>query len=133
MLTVAFGESTMSRTQVQLWYNRFKEGREDVNDDARPGRPSTSTTDENIGVVHHEFLPQGRTVNKEYYLEVMRRLREAIRQKRTELWKKQSWILHQLTHRCLCVSFWPKTKPLSCLNHRIHRTWPPLTFSSSQN
>ena len=46
------------------------------------------------GVVHHEFLPQGRTVNKEYYLEVMRRLREAIRQKHTELWKKQSWILH---------------------------------------
>ena len=30
------------------------------------------------GVVHHEFLPQGRTVNKEYYLEVMRRLREVI-------------------------------------------------------
>ena len=33
MSTVAFGESTMSRTQVQLWYNRFKEGREEVNDD----------------------------------------------------------------------------------------------------
>ena len=31
-----------------MWYNRFKEGREDVNDDARPGSPSTSTTDENI-------------------------------------------------------------------------------------
>ncbi|UYV70868.1 hypothetical protein LAZ67_8000923 [Cordylochernes scorpioides] len=28
-------------------------------------------------VVHHEFLPQGRTVNKEYYLQVMRNLREA--------------------------------------------------------
>ena len=27
------------------------------------------------GVVHQEFLPQGRTVNKEYYLKVMRRLR----------------------------------------------------------
>ena len=38
MLTVAFGESTISRTQVQLWYNRFEEGREDVNDDARSGR-----------------------------------------------------------------------------------------------
>ena len=48
MLTVAFGESTMSRTQVQLRYNRLKEGRENVNDNARPGRPSTSTTDENI-------------------------------------------------------------------------------------
>ena len=28
--------------------NRFKEGREDVNDYARPGHQSTSTTDENI-------------------------------------------------------------------------------------
>ena len=28
----------MSRPQVQLWYNRFKKDREDVNDDARPDR-----------------------------------------------------------------------------------------------
>ena len=47
ILPVAFDESTMSRIQVQLRYSRFKEGREDVNDDGRPGRPSTSTTDEN--------------------------------------------------------------------------------------
>ena len=47
MLTAAFGESAMSRTQVQVWYNRFKEGREDVNDNSRPGRLSTLTTDEN--------------------------------------------------------------------------------------
>ena len=46
MLSVALGESTMSRTQVQLWYNRFKKGREDFIDDARPGRQSTLTTDE---------------------------------------------------------------------------------------
>ena len=46
------------------------------------------------GVVHHEFLPQGRTANKEYYFEVVSRLRGKIRQKRTGLWKNQSWILH---------------------------------------
>ena len=51
MLTVVFDESTMSRTQVHLWYKRFKEGREVVNANARPGRPSTSTTDENIEAV----------------------------------------------------------------------------------
>ena len=28
-------------------------------------------------------------------------------------------ITHQLTHRCLCMSFGPKTKPYSCINHRI--------------
>ena len=44
MLTVEFGESTTSSTQLQLWYNRFKEGREDVNDDAHLGRSTTSTT-----------------------------------------------------------------------------------------
>jgi hypothetical protein len=31
------------------------------------------------GVVHYEFLPQGRTVNKKYYLGVMQCLREAVR------------------------------------------------------
>ena len=39
--------STTSRIQIQLWYNRFKEDR-DVNDDARVGRLSKSTSDENI-------------------------------------------------------------------------------------
>ena len=48
-MTLAFGGSTMGRTQVQLRYNRFKKGREDVNDDARSGRPRTSTTDEYEG------------------------------------------------------------------------------------
>ena len=44
------------------------------------------------GVVLHEFLPHGRTVNKENYRDVRSRLREAVYQKRTELWKNQSWI-----------------------------------------
>ena len=50
MLTVAFGESTLSKKNVYKWYKLFTEGREDVNDDARPGRPSTSTTNENEAV-----------------------------------------------------------------------------------
>ena len=65
MLTVAFGVSTMSRTQVQLRYNRFKEGRENVNDDARPGCPSTSTTNENIEAVKKMILDNRRTPIRE--------------------------------------------------------------------
>ncbi|UYV78510.1 hypothetical protein LAZ67_16001822 [Cordylochernes scorpioides] len=65
------------------------------------------------GVVHHEFLPQGRTVNKEYYLQVMRNLREAIRQKRPICGRTKigfcTTIMPLLTHRCLCATFWPKT------------------------
>jgi len=37
------------------------------------------------GVVHSEFLSVGQTVNKQYYLSVMKRLRESIRRKRPEL------------------------------------------------
>ena len=37
-------------------YNQFKEGREDVNDEARPGRPTMSTTDEKIEAVKKMIL-----------------------------------------------------------------------------
>ena len=62
-----FGESTMSRTQVQLFYNRFKEEREDVNADARPGRSITSTTDENIEAVKDMILDKHRITIREAY------------------------------------------------------------------
>ena len=65
MLTMVFGESTVTRTQVQLWYNRFKEGREEVNDDTRLGCSSTSTTDENIEAVKKIILDNRRTTIRE--------------------------------------------------------------------
>ena len=65
MLTVAFVESTMSRTQVQLRYKRFKEGREDVNDNSIPGRPRTSTIDKNIEAVKKLILDIHRITIKE--------------------------------------------------------------------
>ena len=65
MLTVAFGDSTMSRTQVQLWYNRFKQGREDVNNDARTGRLSMSTPEENFEAVKKLILDNHRITARE--------------------------------------------------------------------
>ena len=41
------------------------------------------------GVVYQKFLPQGRTVNKDYYHEVMQQMC-------TELWKNESIILHHV-------------------------------------
>ena len=51
MLTVAYGEATLDRSNVYRWHKMFAEGREDLNDEERAGRPSTSTTDENIDEV----------------------------------------------------------------------------------
>ncbi|UYV61089.1 K02A2.6-like [Cordylochernes scorpioides] len=46
------------------------------------------------GIVHHEFQQQGSTITADSYLGVLRRLREAIRQKWPELWRSKSWIPH---------------------------------------
>jgi hypothetical protein len=46
------------------------------------------------GVVHHKFLRQGQTVNRWYYLEVLKRLRENVRRRRPQLWRNNSWFPH---------------------------------------
>lgn len=48
LLKEAYGKEVMSRARVFDWHKRFKEGREDVRDDARSGRPVTHRTGENI-------------------------------------------------------------------------------------
>jgi hypothetical protein len=56
-------------------------------------------------IVHFEFLERGRTVNQHCYLEILARLREAVRQRRPELWP-DAWILHHdnaLSHDVLAV------------------------------
>jgi len=64
MLTAAFGESTLSKKNVYKWYKLFTEGREDVNDDARSGRPSTSITDENVEEVK-KIVMENRRITRE--------------------------------------------------------------------
>jgi len=65
MLTVAYGEATLDRSNVYRWYKMFSEGREDVNDEERAGRPSTSTTDENIDKVKKIVLANRRITVRE--------------------------------------------------------------------
>ncbi|KAK8375113.1 hypothetical protein O3P69_011329 [Scylla paramamosain] len=48
MLQKVYGDETMSRSRVFEWCKRFKEGREDVEDDPRSGRPSTSRNEANV-------------------------------------------------------------------------------------
>ena len=59
MMTVAFGESTLSQKGVYKWYKRFTDDREDVDDD--PGGATTSTSEENIETVKKFFLAKPAT------------------------------------------------------------------------
>ena len=47
LINKAYGSSAMSRAIVYRWYARFRDGREDMKDDARSG-PLTARTDENM-------------------------------------------------------------------------------------
>ena len=46
------------------------------------------------GVVHYEFASRGQTINKGYYVEVLKRLRDAVRRKRPRFWSNGDWLLH---------------------------------------
>jgi hypothetical protein len=89
------------------------------------------------GVVHHEFLHQGQTVNRSYYLEVLIRLRGNIRRKRPQLWETAPgasiMTVCQLMHHYWFMTFWPTQTHLCFLSHPTHLTWFQQTFSYFPN
>lgn len=48
MLQEAFRDNCISKSQSGRWHKAFKEGREEVVDEPRSGRPTTARTDENV-------------------------------------------------------------------------------------
>ncbi|UYV66373.1 hypothetical protein LAZ67_4001480 [Cordylochernes scorpioides] len=114
MLQKAFKDDCISRSQCGKWHKAFKEGREEVADEPRSGRPTTARTDENVDrvlevlrtdrrlsiqqiadtlhmstfVVHGKspwICKCGQTVNSAFYLEVLRRLKRRIARVRTDI------------------------------------------------
>ena len=58
------------------------------------------------GIVHVDWVPEGQTVNQDYYKEVLTNLHEWVRRRRSEKWKNGSWVLHQdnAPHTMPCLS-----------------------------
>jgi len=57
------------------------------------------------GVVHHEYVPPGQIVNGHLYVQVLQRLRDAVRRKQHDKWQGE-WFLHHdnaLSHTSLVV------------------------------
>ena len=47
------------------------------------------------GMIYMHWVPTGQTVNKEYYVEVLREFRKRFRRKRSALFKSGQWHFHQ--------------------------------------
>jgi hypothetical protein len=63
------------------------------------------------GIIHKEFLPEGQTVNSDYYLGVLNRLWARILWIRPEYREQRSWCSTTMPHptnRRSCAIFWPE-------------------------
>ena len=68
----------MSRTRVFEWHKRFANGREDVEDDPKSGRPSSARTDENIVRVN-ELVRSDRRLTVRMMAETLKMNLESVR------------------------------------------------------
>jgi len=88
------------------------------------------------GIVHHEYALDGQTINKEFYLVVLRHLLESVRRKRPEnggmTTGSCTTTMRPHTLHILCSSLWPNTAPLSCSSRHTHQISHRVTFSYSQ-
>ena len=60
-LQKVYGDSCLSKSAISKWMNRFKDGRETTEDDARIGRPVTATDEKTVTAIHQFILEDRRT------------------------------------------------------------------------
>jgi len=125
-LTEAYRDATLSRTIVFKWHKPFKEGRENVEDDPRSGRP-ISTNDQNVEVVRAVMqkdrrmsvrMIAGQTVNHAFYKDVLERLRKRVQRVRTDI--ADNWVLHHdntPAHTALSIREFLAKKNIPVLPH----------------
>ena len=59
------------------------------------------------GMIYMHWVPTGQTVNKEYYVEVLREFRKRFHRKRQPLFKSGQWHFHQdnaPVHNCIFIT-----------------------------
>ncbi|EGI70284.1 FLJ37770-like protein [Acromyrmex echinatior] len=50
LMKQVYGDNCVARASIYEWYTRFKNGREDINDDAHTGRPKSTINENSIEV-----------------------------------------------------------------------------------
>ena len=95
----AYGSAAMSRANVYRWYAGIQDGREDVKDDTKGGRPSTARTDENVESVRR-LLTADRRATLQMTADRLNIGKETVRRIVTEdLGKKKD--LREICFSCL--------------------------------
>ncbi|GBN56425.1 hypothetical protein AVEN_260882-1 [Araneus ventricosus] len=70
-------------SQSSEWKAKTSPRKEKFRLDKSRGKVMLEVFSDYKSVIHYEFIPEGQTVNKKLYLEILKRLRDAIRPKRS--------------------------------------------------
>ena len=99
-LTEALGFDGPSYATVKRWAKRFREGREDVSDDPRSGRPISVLTDENIECVRQVIEDDPHSTYDDIMAEtdlsrgtIERTIHDHLKMRKVV----SRWVAHQLT------------------------------------
>ncbi|RLU15332.1 hypothetical protein DMN91_012326 [Ooceraea biroi] len=77
--TWVYGYDPETKAQSSQWATREKSRPKKARQSQSNVKAMLTVFFDQEGVVHHEYAPQGRTTNKEYYLEVLKRLCDALK------------------------------------------------------
>ena len=106
LMKKVYGDDCMIRTQVYTWFTRFKNGREDLNDDLRPGRPEVSNRAESVEKVREIIAIDANFTT--------RMLAEELNTSTNTIWRI---LTGDLGKRKICARFFPHQ-----LNAPPHKT-----------
>ena len=56
MVNVAYGDQALPRSNVFRWFGRFRDGREDIEDDPRSGRTTDCRNENNVQKIYQLLL-----------------------------------------------------------------------------
>jgi hypothetical protein len=132
LLTVAYVEYAMKKSSIFEWHRRFKEGRENGQNDPKSGQPKTQRTGANMERVHCTR----KTVNQQCYLEMLTGLRESVQRKTPQYGLTNGVSTMAMPLRMMCQKFassWLRNPLQKWTIHLVHLNKPPAMFSSFQN
>jgi hypothetical protein len=115
----------VEKSDVFEWHERFKDGFTSKSQ----MKAMLITFFEVKGNVYFEFIPQVQTVNQVHYVEILKRLREAVCRKRPEHWPNDLILHHDNApaHKTLSVKQFLVQKSITEVEH------PPCSVHVSPN
>ncbi|KAJ4428902.1 hypothetical protein ANN_25896 [Periplaneta americana] len=108
------------KRQSSEWKSKTSPRKQKFPRDTSKGKVMLEVFFDSQGLIHHEFIPEGHTVTKELYVEILRRLRDAVRRKRPEKWVENNWLLmhdNSPAHRAIIVKNFLARHNITALDH----------------